>query len=139
MVRQRTRELGEDYVALIEEIVEWAEQQGARSQKRVLDALRDQIKADAKTLAGVGKEAADDLRQRVRDQLLKTISTPIQRRCQKFVDDEEDVGVGVKKRILKLFDELVPLVVAVAKVLAIIRKRCFLNVGRGILHSGHAA
>jgi hypothetical protein len=115
IVRQRTKELGEDYVALIEEIVAWAEQQGARSQKRVLEALRDQIKADAKTLASVGKDATDELRQRVRDQLLKTISSPIQRRCQRFVDQGEDVGRGVKDRILKLFDELLPMVVAVAK------------------------
>lgn len=115
IVRHRTKELGEDYVALIEEIVAWAEQHGARSQKRVLEALRDQIKADAKALANVGKEAADELRQRVRDQLLRTISTPIQKRCQKFVDDGEDVGRGVKHRILDLFDELLPTVVAVAK------------------------
>jgi len=115
IVRQRTRELGEDSVALIEEIVEWAAQHGARSQRRVLEALRDQIKADAKTLAAVGKEATEDLRQRVRDQLLRAISTPIQRRCQKFVDDGHNSGVGVKSRILDLFDELLPMVVTVAK------------------------
>jgi hypothetical protein len=82
----------------------------------VLEALRDQIKADAKTLAGVGKEATDELRQRVRDQLLKSISTPIQRRCQKFVDEGFDVNPGVKRRIIALFDELLPMVVQVAKV-----------------------
>jgi predicted GTPase len=115
IVRERTKELGEDYVTLIEEIVEWAEQHGARSQKRILEALRDQIKADAKALACVGKETTDELRQRVRDQLLRTISNPIQRRCQKFVDLGEDVGRGVKHRILDLFDELLPMVVEVAK------------------------
>jgi hypothetical protein len=115
MVRHRTKELGEDYVALIEEIVTWAEQHGARSQKRVLEALRDQIKSDAKALASVGKEATDELRQRVRDQLLRTIAAPIQKRCQKFVDEGEDVGRGVKHRILDLFDELLPTVVLVAK------------------------
>jgi hypothetical protein len=116
IVRERTKELGDDYVALIQEVVEWSEQHGAKSQKRVLEALRDQIKADAKTLAGVGKEATDELRQRVRDQLLKSISTPIQRRCQKFVDEGFDVNPGVKRRIIALFDELLPMVVQVAKV-----------------------
>jgi predicted GTPase len=115
MVRQRTKELGEDYVQLIEEIVAWAEQEGARRQAKVLAALRDQIKADARTLAGVGQEAADDLRQRVREQLLKAISSPIQRRCQKFVNEGHDVGRGVKYRILELFDEMIPTVVHVAK------------------------
>ena len=115
LVRERTKDLGDDYVALIQEVVEWAEQHGARSQKRVLEALRDQIKADAKTLAGVGKEATDDLRQRVRDQLLKAISSPIQRRCQKFVDEGADVGRGVKNRIIGLFDDLLPEVIQVAK------------------------
>jgi hypothetical protein len=115
IVRARTKELGEDYVALIEEVVKWAEQQGARSQKRVLEALRDQVQADAKALANVGKEATDELRQRVRDQLLNAISKPIQRRCQKFVDEGQDVGRGVKSRILDLFDELLPVIVDVAK------------------------
>ena len=115
IVRQRTKELGEDYVSLIEEIVAWAEQHGARSQKRVLEALRDQIKVDAKALANVGKEATDELRQRVRDQLLRTISTPIQKRCQKFVEEGQDVGRGVKVRILDLFDDLLPTVVETAK------------------------
>ena len=115
IVRERTKELGDEYVALIEEVVEWAEENGPRSQKRVLETLRDQIKADAKTLAGVGKEATDELRQRVRDQLLKTISGPIQRRCQKFVDEGHDVGRGVKSRIIDLFDDLLPIVVQVAK------------------------
>jgi GTP-binding protein EngB required for normal cell division len=115
IVRQRTKELGEDYVSLIEEIVAWAEDHGARSQKRVLEALRDQIKVDAKALASVGKEATDELRQRVRDQLLRTISAPIQKRCQKFVEEGHDVGRGVKLRILDLFDDLLPTVVATAK------------------------
>jgi predicted GTPase len=115
IVRERTKELGDDYVALIQEVVEWAEEHGARSQTRVLKALRDQIKADAKTLAGVGKEATDELRQRVRDQLLKSISGPIQRRCQKFVDEGQDVGPGVKRKMLALFDELIPMVIQVAK------------------------
>jgi hypothetical protein len=115
IVRERTKELGEDYVALIEEIVEWAELHGARSQKRVLEALRDQIKADAKALASVGKEATEELRQRVRNQLLHSISAPIQKRCQKFVDEGQDVGRGVKRRLLDLFDELLPMVVEVAK------------------------
>lgn len=115
MVRQRTKELGDDYVQLIGEIVAWAEQHGARRQARVLEALREQIKADARTLAGVGKEATDELRQRVREQLLKTISSPIQRRCQKFVSEGFDVGRGVKYRIIELFDEMIPTVVQVAK------------------------
>ena len=115
MVRQRTKELGDDYVQLIEEIVSWAEEQGARRQARVLEALRDQIKADAKILAGVGKEATDELRQRVREQLLKAISSPIQKRCQKFVNEGLDVGRGVKYRIIELFDEMIPAVVQVAK------------------------
>jgi hypothetical protein len=115
IVRERTKELGEDHVALIQEVVEWAEDNGARSQKRVLETLREQVKADAKTLAGVGKEATDDLRQRVRNQLLKVISAPIQRRCQKFVADGQHDGRGVKGRIIDLFQDLLPMVVEVAK------------------------
>jgi hypothetical protein len=115
LVRERTSSLGADYVHLVEQVVVWAEKQGARNQAKVIAALRDQIRADAKALATVGKEGADELRQRVKDKLLKAISGPIQKRCMKFVEEGKHVGPGVKRRILEFFGDLVPLVIGAAK------------------------
>jgi hypothetical protein len=114
LVRQRTSQLATDYVELVEPIVEWAEQHGARNQAKVIVALRDQIRADAKSLAAVGKEGADELRQRVKEKLLHSISGPIQRRCKKFVDEGRHIGPGVKRRILDFFGDLVPMVAEAA-------------------------
>jgi hypothetical protein len=115
LVRERTSRLGADYVDLVEEVVAWAEKQGAKNQAKALATLRDQIRADAKALATVGKEGADELRQRVKDRLLKAISGPIQKRCMKFVEEGRHIGPGVKRRILDFFGDLVPLVIGAAK------------------------
>lgn len=115
LVRQRTSQLATDYVDLVEPIVEWAQQHGARNQAKVIAALRDQIRADAKSLAAVGREGADELRQRVKEKLLNSIRGPIQRRCAKFVNDGRHIGPGVKRRILDFFGDLVPMVVEVSR------------------------
>jgi hypothetical protein len=114
LVRQRTSQLAADYVELVEPIVEWAQQHGARNQAKVIVALRDQIRADAKSLAAVGKEGAEELRQQVKEKLLQAISGPIQRRCKKFVDEGHHIGPGVKRRILDFFGDLVPMVAEAA-------------------------
>jgi dynamin family protein len=111
MVRKRTAELAADYVELVEQAVEWAENQGARNQAKGISALRDQIRADAKALAAVGKEGAEELRQQVKEKLLRAIGVPVQRRCAKFVEDGKHIGPGVKRRILEFFEDLVPMIV----------------------------
>jgi Dynamin family len=111
MVRKRTSELATDYVELVEQAVEWAENNGARNQAKAIGALRDQIRADAKALAAVGKEGAEELRQQVKEKLLRAIGLPIQRRCTKFVEDGKHIGPGVKRRILEFFGDLVPMIV----------------------------
>jgi hypothetical protein len=115
-LRYRTAQLGEDYVVLVERVVEWARQQGARIQPRSVEALRDRTKAETRQLAGVGKEAVDELRTKVKNTLFQSIQQPIRRRCERFVNEGEDVGPGVKVRMLRLIGhELAPLVTASAK------------------------
>jgi hypothetical protein len=111
MVRKRTSELATDYVELVEQAFDWAENNGARNQAKAIAALRDQIRADAKALAAVGKEGAEELRQQVKEKLLRAIGLPIQRRCTKFVEDGKHIGPGVKRRILEFFGDLVPMIV----------------------------
>lgn len=107
-LRKRTSQLGDDYVALVSEVVEWAQLQEARVQPRFVEALRDNLIAETKGLATVGKEAVDELKEKVRAQLYKRLEKRIRDRCETFVKSREDEGRGVKDRILHLFrDELV--------------------------------
>ena len=54
----------------------------------------------------VGKEAVDELRDTVKKELSKTIRGPIKSACEKFVRDGNDLGPGVKYRVLELFHQL---------------------------------
>jgi GTP-binding protein EngB required for normal cell division len=110
-VRQRTSQLAADYVELVEQVVQWADVRGARNHVKGIAALRDQIRTDAKTLAAVGKEGGEELRQQVKEKLLRAIAQPIRRRCIKFVENGKHSGRGVKRRILEFFDDLVPMVI----------------------------
>lgn len=105
-VRRRTREFANDSVRLVDAVVEWARGQGARVQPRLVEALCDEIKADAKKLETVGKNAVDQLRNEVKTSLVRKIETPIRQRCRVFVALNEDIGKGTKDRILELFDKL---------------------------------
>ena len=63
----------------------------------------------------VGKEAVDELRKKIRTELFNKIEPHIRRRCQKFVQDKQHEGSGVKNRMLQLFDDLKDEVVAAAE------------------------
>jgi hypothetical protein len=106
LIRKRTREYADDCVALIEKILEWAKDHGARIKTTLLEAQRDQVKSDAQQLTIIGKELLDELREEVKNRLIGSIRGPIRQRCQKFVDRQHDIGVGMKRRVLELFDEL---------------------------------
>jgi predicted GTPase len=115
-LRKRTADLGSDYVEMVGEIVAWARSQGARVQSKLVEALHEELKLGTKDLANVGKEAIDDLKQRVRAQLASRVEERIRKRCQKFVDERKHEGPGVKARILELFrEDLTDAVVAIAK------------------------
>lgn len=115
-LRKRTSELAEDYVRLVGQVVEWARGQGARVQPRLVEALHDEMKSEARLLASVGREAIDELKARVRGQLYERVERRIRQSCQSFVDLKKDVGRGVRQRILQHFrEELVQGVVETAK------------------------
>jgi GTP-binding protein EngB required for normal cell division/uncharacterized protein (DUF4415 family) len=105
-IRRRTKEFAEDSIRLVEQVVSWAKAQGTRVQPRVIEAQRDAIHADVKALENVGRTMVDELRKEVNARLVKRIETPIRRRCQRFVESNEDTGAGVRDRILELFGAL---------------------------------
>lgn len=104
-LRRRTSALGQDHVALVGEVVEWARSEKARVQPRFVEALHESMVAQTKDLASVGKEAVDELKGRVHVELGSKLEKKIRRRCEAFVEDKKDQGPGVKARILALFRE----------------------------------
>lgn len=105
-IRRRTNEYANDTSELVKEIHGWAKQQGAKVRTKLLEAEIEVIKGDAERLKAVGKEAVDELRNEVQAKLLKKIEGPIRKKCEKFVEEGEHIGSGVKMRILHLFRRL---------------------------------
>jgi hypothetical protein len=105
-IRGRTQQFARDCVAFVDKAVEWAKGQGARVQTQLVLAQREEINADAKRLEAVGREMVNELRDQVKNTLLRKVEGPIRKKCEKFVSDNEDRGGGVKDRILGLFHRL---------------------------------
>lgn len=119
-LRRRTAALGEDYVQMTAHIVDWALSQGARVQPKLIEALHEELKAETKDLADVGKKAIDELKESVKAELYGKINEQVRRRCQKFIDEKLHQGPGVKQRILHFFrEELVASVVEAATAAAV--------------------
>jgi GTP-binding protein EngB required for normal cell division len=113
-IRKRTREYADDSVAQVERILKWAKSQGARANTSLLQAQVEVIKTDAQKLNAVGKEAVEELREEVKNSLIKKIESPIRRKCKAFVESHRDEGSGVKSRILGLFGELADVTIEAA-------------------------
>ena len=106
-IRKRTSELTEDLIEIVTEIFQWANENGGPSlNKKLLNAQHERVLAHADQMKTVGKEAVDELRKTVKTKLLKTIRDPIKKACEKFVQDGDARGAGVKSRILELFEKL---------------------------------
>lgn len=117
-VRQRTREHGKDREHFVNRVADWAVAQQSVDPVRI-KAIQKQVCADGVALDAVGGEQVEELRGRVREQLLQRIGRDIRRECRSFVDARDDVGRGVKGRILDLFGDLVPMVMEAAKEIAV--------------------
>jgi effector-binding domain-containing protein len=106
-IRKRTTELSNDIEQMVSEICEWAKENAdVQLNRKVLDAQQARIAALSAQMKAVGKEAVDEMRETVKNELTKTIRQPIKRACDKFVQEGDDIGPGVKYRILTLFGDL---------------------------------
>lgn len=116
VIRAKTSDLASDTVQMVEELCDWAiENGGVTVRKQLLQAQRDRISALAKQIKSVGKEAVDELRQTVKSELSSTIRQPIKISCEQFVKNGNDIGPGVKLRILELFSDLAKVATSAAK------------------------
>ena len=106
-VRKRTTDLSTDIAQMVEEICTWANENGGASvNKKLLQTQQERVAALAEQMKQVGKEAVDELRNTVKSRLSDAIRGPVERACKKFVAEGDDIGAGVKVRILQLFDQL---------------------------------
>jgi len=116
VIRAKTSDLASDTVQMVEELCDWAiENGGVTVRKQLLQAQRDRISALARQIKSVGKEAVDELRQTVKSELSSTIRQPIKISCEQFVKNGNDIGPGVKLRILELFSDLAKVATSAAK------------------------
>jgi GTP-binding protein EngB required for normal cell division len=106
-IRKRTAELASDISHIVSEICGWAEaEMKADLNPELLNDQKERIADRVAVMKQVGKEAVDELRQVVKQRLSDVIQKPIRQACQKFITDGDDVGKGVKERILDLFNSL---------------------------------
>lgn len=106
-MRKRTGELSSDMVQMVQELCEWANEYGGASvNKKLLAMQQERITHLAEQMKSVGKEAVDELRDTVKNELAATIRSPIRVACENFVRNGNDLGPGVKYRILELFSGL---------------------------------
>ena len=115
-IRIKTSNFASDTVEMVQELCEWAYVNGGELiGKELLQAQQARVSALAKQMKSVGKEASDELRQTVKSELSSTIRTPIKSACEEFVRDGDDIGPGVKLRILDLFARLAKVATLAAK------------------------
>lgn len=105
-IRKRTREFAENCEGMVLELATWCRGQGTRVSPRLLEAQIGQLKADIKMIDVVGKDVINGLRDKVKNDLAAAVRKPIRGRCTAFVKRGDDIGPGVKNRILEMFDEL---------------------------------
>lgn len=105
-VKVRTQEFARDQQALVEEICIWVQERTETTTAQLMANQRKRIARRAEQMQDVGKEAVTDLRKVVKQTLSDAIEKPIRAACDKFVSDGNDIGPGVKGRILTLFQEL---------------------------------
>ena len=91
---------------VVESISEWCNSQNIKVRSKLVLAQADEIKADAKNLASVGSSVMRELRDEVKSRLSTAIEPPIVKACKKFVESDSHIGIGVKNRILELYDDL---------------------------------
>lgn len=106
-IRKRTSELSSDIEKMVEEICVWANESGGASvNTKLLENQQQRVASLAAQMKQVGKEAVDELRETVKIRLTQVIRKPIKAACEQFVEVGNDIGPGVKYRILDLFRQL---------------------------------
>jgi hypothetical protein len=117
-LRAETRELANAYAGIAASMIDAAKPDVAPA---ILDLARLEhqvMVAQVETFSAIGNDKIDVLRATVRAELISRVEGPVRARCEAFVNRGEDVGKGVKQRLLGLCEELVPEVMKAAEAVA---------------------
>lgn len=118
-LRTRTRAMGREYVSILGDMVDWGRRQGDDLDPKVLEAMHRELQAQMEGMDSLGREAIDELRNKVKHNLYERVEGQIRLRCEAFVRDGGDRGGGVKNRILELLSQLGDIVVDAARPVAV--------------------
>ena len=113
-LRSETRKFTKFRSNALEKIDSWVKERDV-TPPLLLSAVLNDLTIRQQELESSEGDAVEDLRARVRKNLQEKIEEPIRENCTKFVDAHQDIGSGVKQRILELFDELAHIGVEAAK------------------------
>jgi len=117
-IREETVRFADSVRSILDQVVEWARAQSGPVHTKALDALVEIVRADANKAAAVGKEAVDELRDKVKNELPRRMEEPIRKHCRAFVRSNHHVGTGTKSRTMVLFRQLARESVDLAAVVA---------------------
>jgi hypothetical protein len=105
-IRKRTRDFATDCERMVVHLATWCREQGTKVPPSLLDAQVEALRADIKQIDIAGRDVINSLRDRVKNELAAAIQKPIRAKCNAFVKKNDDIGTGVKRRILELFGDL---------------------------------
>ena len=114
-LRKDTGQFADDQATLLREILNWARESGIKVTTKLLEALIGEVEEQRKQLNAVGKDAIEELRAAINNELLAKIEEPIRRRCEAFIKKGDDVGPGVMQRMFGMFEDLASDVVESAR------------------------
>ena len=124
-IRNETVSFADSVGSILDQVVGWARAQSGQVRTEALDALVEIVRTDAMKAAAVGKEAVDELREKIKNELPRRMEEPIRKHCRAFVVSNKHVGTGTKDRTMVLFRQLaresVDLAAVVAKQLLVAR------------------
>ena len=118
-IRKDIRQYANWCASVVEQIAEWSKSQGAHVKPKLVHAQAEAIKADATNLATVGAQMIRELRDDIKGRLSEAIESPIRKACDDFIERGQHQGLGTKRRILDLFDDLAESVRDSAKPIAV--------------------
>lgn len=106
-IRTRTSDYAGEIMALVSEVCQWASDQHVNADTaRLLERQKSRTERQIAQMRQVGSEAVSELRKLVKVKLKDAISQPIKAACDEFVKKGDEKGLGVKNRILDLFESL---------------------------------
>lgn len=113
-LRKAVQEFARDIGRLLHKVIVWAREQSGLDAAQIT-RFHQEAEVEVASMVTRGDNAAADLTKLAKHQLHAGIQNEIRAACERFVDDRQDVGVGVKNRMIHFLDEMIPRISQVAR------------------------